>query len=75
MNVVPLIVSIAAFGGAFFSIRYIDRVRSWMRRQSIGVAPRRVRESAYDIAPTLFAIGGAVLGIGFLAVFIKGILE
>jgi hypothetical protein len=68
---VPLIVAVAAFAAAVFSIRRPHRVRSWMRQQAIGVLPARLQESAYAIAPTMFAIGCTVLGLGFLAVFVK----
>lgn len=73
MDIGPLVAAILLFSGSFVSIRYPESIRSWMRRSSLGLLPSSVRESAVDLAPTTFAIGAIVLGLGFGAAFIKSL--
>jgi hypothetical protein len=59
----PFVASIVAFVVAYISIRRPDSIRSWMRGESIGVAPEGLREAAIEAAPTVFAVFGILFGV------------
>lgn len=75
MFIVPLVLAAFAFTLALIAIRRPETIRSSMRRRSSGIAPTKVREFIYDVAPSVYAAFGIVFGIVSLILGVTEIMS